>query len=135
MPTQVAAATQTPSESVTSNKRSATAPPTTTTMTTSTNKGKKARYQVRPQPPSSAPQSGSNNTPASNSVAQSDVASSSKNNFSVVFCSILGVILTENILIYLNLLNRQNNKLYFQDSPLLLENHMVAMQTFHMASM
>lgn len=84
MPTQVAAATQTPSESV-SNKRSATTTSTTTAMTTTTNKGKKARYQVRPQPPSSAPQTGSNNTPASNSVAQSDVASSSKNNFNFVF--------------------------------------------------
>lgn len=78
VPTQVAAATQTPSESVSSNKRSATTTSTTTAMTTTTNKGKKARYQVRPQPPSSAPQTGSNNTPASNSVAQSDVASSSK---------------------------------------------------------
>ncbi|XP_015377737.1 PREDICTED: ankyrin repeat domain-containing protein 17-like isoform X3 [Diuraphis noxia] len=76
VPTQVAAATQTPSESVTSNKRSATTTSTTTATTTTTNKGKKARYQVRPQPPSSAPQPGSNNTPASNSVAQSDVASS-----------------------------------------------------------
>lgn len=85
-PTQVAAATQTPSESVPSNKRSATTTSTTTAMTTTTNKGKKARYQVRPQPPSSAPQSGSINTPASNSVAQSDVTSSSKNNFNFVFC-------------------------------------------------
>lgn len=93
MPIQVAAATQTPSESsVSSNKRSATTTSTTTAMTTITNKGKKARYQVRPQPPSSAPQSGSNNTPASNSVAQSDVASSSKNNFSFVFNSVLGII-------------------------------------------
>lgn len=78
MPTQVAAATQTSSESVTSNKRSATTTTTTTAMTTTTNKGKKARYQVRPQPPSSVPQTGSNNIPSSNSVAQSDVASSSK---------------------------------------------------------
>ncbi|XP_050430101.1 ankyrin repeat domain-containing protein 17 isoform X3 [Adelges cooleyi] len=76
VPTQVAAATQTPSESVTSNKRSATNTSTTTATTTTTNKGKKARYQVRPQPPSLAPQSGSNNTQSSNSVAQSDVASS-----------------------------------------------------------
>lgn len=78
MPTQVAAATQTPSESVTSNKRSATTTSTTTATTTTTNKGKKARYQARSQPPSSAPQSGPNNIPASNSVAQADVTNSSK---------------------------------------------------------
>lgn len=92
MPTQVAAATQTPSDAVTSNKRSATTTSITTAMTITTNKGKKARYQVRPQPPSSAPQSGQNNTPSSNSVAQSDIASSSKNNFNFVFNSIMGTI-------------------------------------------
>lgn len=94
MPTQVAAATQTPSESVISNKRSATTTSTTAAMTPTTNKGKKARYQVRPQPPSSAPQSGLNNTPAS-TVAQSDVTSSSKNTriLFFVYNSILGIIL------------------------------------------
>lgn len=93
MPTQVAAATQTPSESVISNKRSATTTSTTTAMTTTTNKGKKARYQVRPQPPSSAPQSGLNNIPPTNSVAQSDVASSSKNNLNFVFVSFWGILM------------------------------------------